>query len=386
MLKKTLKTIAIIVILINMFILFSGRLYLYKAIKNNLADIDNWEVFANRPISNDTITEIPASSSYNKNELNQACLDRLKKYKSVAFLALKDDSIIYERYWDGYSDSSHSSSFSMAKSIVSVLVGIAVDEGKIKSIDEPVGNYLSEFKVGKKSQITIRHVLEMSSGISWDESYINPLSVTTEAYYCNDLRGMYEKLEVAIAPGQTFDYASCNQIILQQLLKKVTGKNIADYMSEKLWKPLHAKHAASWSLDKKDGNEKAYCCVNSNIRDFSRIGSLFLHKGQMYGHQIISEAYVNESIKPAAIKDEDGNPCNFYGLSWWLGSIDYKGQQHEVYYMRGILGQYVMVCPDYNLIVCRLGHMRDDDKLSADKHHRVDIFEYMHAVLEAYVK
>jgi CubicO group peptidase (beta-lactamase class C family) len=387
MVRKIFRFFVLLILFINMYIIISGRWYLYNAIRYNTADISDWQHFENRPISSSDYIPIPSAHCYNQESLNKPCIDRLKKYKSVAILAIKNDSVIHEQYWDGYDARSVSGSFSMAKSILSILVGIAVDEGKIKSIDEPVWHYIPSFKTEKKSKITIRHLLNMSSGLYWDESYINPVSLTTEAYYGNDLEVVFNKLEPTRNPGEVFDYASGNQIVLQQILKKVTGTSVSDYMSEKLWKPLHTSMPASWSLDHANGNEKAFCCVNSNARDFSKIGLLFLHKGYIYNQQIISKKYIQESLTPAAIKDEDGElKCDFYGLSWWLGQIEHQGKMHKVYYMRGILGQYVMVCPDYQLVVCRLGHKRDDEYIPNSKNHRIDIFAYTKGILEAYMK
>lgn len=382
-LKRILTTVLALVVLINVYIILTGQFYVYTALYYNYENIDDWKIFHNREVATANSQDFPKHKDYNTQALKSSYVKWLEDYKSVSFLAIKNDSVMHEQYWNSYGPNSKSGSFSMAKSIVSVLVGIAVDEGKIKSIDEPVSNYISSFKEGDKSKITIKHLLQMSSGFDWEESYANPFALTTEAYYGSDLDMIANSLKVATEPGKSFNYQSCNQIILQQILQKATGKNLSDYLSEKLWKPLQANHNASWSTDKEDGNEKAFCCINSNARDFARIGLLFLHQGNWKGKQIISKEWVAQSITPAAINDEHGKPCDFYGLSWWLTKIQYQGKEHQVYYMRGVLGQYTLVIPDYNLVIVRLGEMRSKTLLGE---HRADIYEYMKAILEAYYK
>jgi CubicO group peptidase (beta-lactamase class C family) len=279
----------------------------------------------------------------------------LEQYKTVSFLVIKNDSILYEQYWEDKSDTSHTNSFSMAKSIIGVLIGIAIDEGKIKSLDQKVGDFIPEYKTGSRAQLTIRHLITMSAALSWDEAYANPLSVTTEAYYGTDLFSLVKNQEVVGTPGKEFNYQSgCSQL-LGFIIEKATGKHIAEYASDKLWKPLNAMHAAEWSLDKKDGTEKAYCCFYSNARDFARIGSLYLHHGNWHGNQIIDSSYVAESVNPAPL-DDNGKPNKVYGYHWWIG--DYSGK--HIFYCRGILGQYIVAIPDENIIFVRLGHKRGE--------------------------
>ncbi len=379
--KKSLTAIVALVILTNLYIIVTKQFYVYTALWYNYENIDDWKIFSNRTIATANPEDLLRHSCYNSQTLNSKYIKLLKDYNTVSFLAIKDDSVIHEKYWEGYGPSSQSNSFSMAKSIVSILVGIAVDEGKIKSIEEPVAHYLPGFKNGDNAKLTIKNLLQMSAGFNWEESYSNPFSLTTEAYYGDNLKELANGLEVITEPGKTFDYQSCNQIILQQILEKAIGMQLSTYLSEKLWKPLQANHHASWSTDREDGDEKAFCCINSNARDFARIGILFLHKGNWKGKQIVSKEWVEKSITPAAINDEHGTPCNFYGLSWWLTKIKHKGTEHKVYYMRGVLGQYTFVIPDYQLVIVRLGEGRSKTLIGE---HRADIYEYMKSILEAY--
>lgn len=355
--KKILKVIAWIiftpVVILNIYILFSGKTYLYKALAYNFVDISDNNLFNQRKIEAGQGIEWPMHSNYNKMNAPDYLIKILEQYKSVGFLVLKNDSLLFEKYWEGYSDKSLSNSFSMAKSIIGVLTGIAVDEGKIKSLDQPVGDFIPEFKEGEKNKITVRHLLIMASGLDWDEAYANPLSVTTEAYYGTDLYDVATRQNVVGEPGKAFIYQSGNTELLGLIIEKATGKNLSEYASEKLWKPLHAMNSAEWSLDKKDGREKAYCCFYSNARDFARIGTLYMHDGMMFGKQIVSSDYVHLSVTPAPLTDE-GAPNKIYGYHWWIT----EHNNHKVFYMRGILGQYVIVVPDQQLVIVRLGHER----------------------------
>jgi CubicO group peptidase (beta-lactamase class C family) len=235
--------------------------------------------------------------------------------------------------------------------VVSALLGIAIQEGKIKSVDQSVGDFLSDFNEGEKKNITIKHLLMMSSGLNWNESYANPLSVTTEAYYGTDLKKAVSGLKATEKPGVTFSYESGDTQILGLVLQAATGKSLSQYAHEKLWAPMGAENDALWSVDHEDGYEKAYCCINSNARDFARFGNLYLHKGNWKGNQLIDSSYVKRSITPHGLMYE-GKASDFYGFQWWTVP-DYKGK--SFFYARGILGQLIVVVPDKNAVVVRLG-------------------------------
>jgi len=278
--------------------------------------------------------------------------------ETVAFLVIKDDSIVIEKYWDDYSAKSFSNSFSAAKSHVSALIGIALFEGKIKSLEEPVANYLNSFKTGGKENIRIIDVLKMSSGLSWEESYSGPLSMTTEAYYGTDIEGIINGLEVSNKAGLRFKYLGGDTQVLAMVLKAATGKSLSELAQEKIWEPLGYENDAFWSVDRPDGVEKAYCCINSNARDFAKLARLYIQKGNWAGKQLISEGFVKSSISPAKYSEET---ATHFGYMWWLYDENPIKEQ-QVFYARGILGQYIIGIPDKNIIIVRLGHKRDKNK------------------------
>lgn len=354
--RKTLLSILVLVLVVNAAIWLTGVSYVYKALWYFTADIDDYKIFENRIITAGNYKPLPVAANYNKKEIPPQLTKTLESIETVSFLVLKNDSIIYERYWHGYTDTSISNSFSMAKTIVSMLTGIALTEGKIKSLDQPVSDFLPEFKEGEKATITIKHLLTMTSGLNWEETYISPISHTTEAYYGNDLQKAISKLKVIHKPGSLFSYKSGDTQILAFALEKAIGKNISEYVSEKLWKPIGAKYDAIWSLDNEKGMEKAYCCFNATARDFARLGLLYLNKGNWNGTEIVPVEYVNASISPILTRNVEGNLTDYYGYGWWLMP------ERKAFYARGILGQYIIILPEQDLVIVRLGKKRGEKK------------------------
>lgn len=370
--KKVLKSIAIITgILVVVYFLMPE--YVRLAVRYWGPSIDDYKIFHNRVIEAGEYHAWELHENYNQYEVqNPGRRNRLLGLDPIAALVIQDQKILYEEYWDGYSDSSYSNSFSAGKTIVSLLVGIALDEGKIKSLNQPVGEFLPSYNEGLEKQLTIRHLLTMSSGLDWQEEYSTPFSPTAQAYYGSDINALMNDMKIIEEPGKEFDYLSGNTQLLAMVLESATGQRISHYASERLWKRIGARDDALWNLDREDGMEKAYCCFNTNVRDYARFGQLLLNKGLWNGNRIISEAYLEEATTPKAYltDKETGDPVNFYGFQWWI--INYKG--HQIPYMRGILGQYIFVIPDKNAVVVRLGHKRSSDYAG---HHPQDVVDYL---------
>lgn len=376
-LKRTGYGFIILFILINLLILVTDTTYLYKAVIYRDAGIDDLDIFEFREVDADNPRPWPVASDYNRQKPDTTLQNALERFQSVAFLVVKNDSIKYEHYWDNYSEKSLSNSFSVAKSIISILIGIAVDEGKIRSIDQPVSEYLPEFKEGDKAKITIRHLLTMSSGLSFMESYSTPVNETTEAYYGKDLRKLIKRLRVIEEPGTVYRYKSGDTQVLEMILKKATGMDVSDYASSRLWSPIGAEHDAKWSIDRIKGDEKAYCCFYSNARDFARIGRLYMNDGKWDSTQIVSASYVKESLRPHGLKDKNGNGTDYYGFQWWL----LNHHNLDIFYARGLLGQYIVVIPAKKMIIVRLGKFRSDVKIGD---HPEDVIRFIDGALQMY--
>ena len=373
--KRLFKVVIIIIIVLGIAILVSPS-YLRKALYYQYAGIDDQYKFETRTIKAGKALPWKVSVDYNKTKLSDTVRKSIESYKTIAFLVVQNDSIKYEEYWDHYSDSSITNAFSATKSIISLLIGIAIDEGKIKSVDQKVIDFFPEFAEGYGKDLTIKNLLTMSSGLNWDESYGSPFSKTTQAYYGSDLKKLILDLKVTEQPGKEFKYLSGNSQLLGFIIEKATGKHLADYASEKLWQPLGAEHDALWYLDKKDGMEKSYCCFSSNARDFARIGQMVLDSGKYNGKQIVSYSYLSQALaRDTFLIDENKQAVNYYGYQW--GIVDYKGM--KIPFARGILGQYIFVIPQLNAVVVRLGHNRDSNYKD---NMPLDVYTYLDAALE----
>ena len=368
--------LGIIIISIMIAIWISGYTYIYKTLIYTYPGIDDISIFSTRIVKDNNPQEWPVSTQYNKVALPHDLTLELENNESVAFLVIKNDSVIHEQYWDNYNKNSLSNPFSATKSIVGVLTGIAIGEGLI-SDDDAVGKYIPEFNSGENSKLKIRHLLTMSSGLNWDESYSSLFSLTTEAYYGTNLNQLITNLKVVVEPGKTFRYMSCNTVLLAMIVSKASGMTISAYAEQKLWNPIGASQPAYWSLDHNEGLEKSYCCFYSTARDLAKIGKLYLDSGIWNGQRIVPADFVRESLTPNNCLDENGHPVDYYGYQWWLTAID----DHKIFYARGILGQYVVVIPDKKIIFVRLGKKRGE---KTGNNQYTDMISYTKGVLKTF--
>lgn len=360
--KKFLRYLALTILGVfiagNLFIILSGRYYLYNGVWNTYLkgrsgpSIYDLDVFYTSDLKKSSHPkDYVISKAYNTQEIPKNYLDFFEKLDTKAFLVFRGDTILHESYYDDHNAQQLSNSFSMAKTVVAMLIGIAIDEGYIDNLDVKVGEFIPEFSTGKKSKITIRHLLIMASGLDWSESGKNPLSNNAESYYGWDLRDLVVNQKVVDEPGKMFKYQSGNTQLLAFVLEAATGKDLSYYADEKIWKPLGCSNDAYWSLDKEGGDEKAFCCLYATARDFAKLGQVFINKGKYGKQQIIPEWYYYEMIHPFPMETEEGIANQRYGLQLWT----YFGGDNPVYYLRGIKGQYVISIPNERLIIVRLG-------------------------------
>jgi len=349
--------------------------------KWNFANIDDYKRFKNAPVGNDPNTTYQLkmgkdSIIFPKLKIKGeefAFEEGLEESQSVAFLVIRNDTLLYEKYFNKYEESTWVNSFSVAKSFVSILVGIAIEDGLINSIDDPIGQYVPEL-TKEYGAVSIRHVLEMRSGVDYKEAYYSPFSDAAVDYYGLNIKKRYPKFKLEKEPDTYFQYRSINTQLLAEVVEIVTGKQIADYLEEKIWQPLGMEYPASWSIDnKKDSTMKAFCCLNATARDFAKFGLLFLNEGNWNGNQIVSK----EWVKQATTYDRPKN--NFiYTYQWWtnrsydsLGTpgfdvsqmhdtvswngTDYYRYPDEDFMADGHLGQYIYVNPEQKMVIVRLG-------------------------------
>ncbi|MCB0737687.1 MAG: serine hydrolase [Bacteroidetes bacterium] len=349
--KKLLITLTLIGLIYVAPFLF-GIGYIWKALVYNYVDYDDYKIFENRTIEAKNGQEWPKSTEelIITNELDEL----LTELGTIGFLALKNGEIVSEKYWDGYNVNTKANSFSVAKSYIGALTGIALQEGAIKSLDDPITNYLPNLEGEHFKKITIKHLLTMTSGLEWIESYGGPINHTTESYYGSDLWGLVSTLKPKKEPGTTWHYKGSDPQLLSFIIKEATGKTVSEYLTEKIWQPTESNADALWSLDSKNGDEKAYCCINTNARNFARFGQLFLNHGKWNGQPVIDSQYVWQSLQPIKTPNGEGEPTLVYGYQWWTMADLGKNVQ----YCRGLNGQYIFIFPEKNMVVVRIGNER----------------------------
>ena len=361
--KKILKyifwLILTIIVVANLAIIFTGRFYIYKGISATYFQghlqptIYDDDVFVNRKIAKGESQEWVNHPKLGQLKMSAKQHSYIEALNPASFLVAWGDTIIYEEYWGEHNDKKLGNSFSMAKSVVSLLIGAAIEDGYIKSIDEPVANYLDAFTKDGKEKITIRHVLTMSSGLSWSENYINPFCDVAELYYDTDAEDLtLNRRTVEEEPGKIFDYKSGDTQTLMYILKAATGKNVSDYASEKIWTKIGAESDAMWSLvGDENSEEKSFCCIYATTRDFAKLGKLINQNGSWNGEQLIDSSYVMEFKSLAPLTKTNGKPNQVYGFQYWI----YTGLPYEVTYYRGMLGQYIISIPKFDLVIVRTG-------------------------------
>lgn len=363
--------------------------YINKALLHQSPKIDNYSIFKNRVVSANAPQPWLFADDVETTKIAPGFVNDFAKYESVAFIVIQHNRIVLEQYWDNYSPLSLSNSFSMSKSIVSLLVGCAIKDGYIKNVNQPVSDFLPEWKSFDGRVLTIKDLLTMSAGVDWKEAHSSLFSKTTDAYYGKDLWRVTQTEKLIEKPGVKFNYQSGVTQMLAFLLQKATGKNISTYASEKIWTPIHAEEDALWSLDKKDGMEKAFCCFNTNARDFARIGQLIVNKGFWNGKPVVDSSYIRQATTPASYLQYtptllDGvtlaptsKPCSMYGYQFWIANINGM----KISYTRGLLGQYVLTIPELDVVIVRLGK-KCAKEFNVEQDYPMDMEIWLNAGLE----
>jgi len=346
-------------LIISLFLIFCGFnfsseiIYLselgvtvYK-MKRTKADITDYKYFENIEISKSSSPQPwPIHKNYNLIQETKNLKKTHAKLGTIAYLIIKNDSIWHEKYYKNYNQNSYSNSFSMAKSIVSATMGKAIKDGYFKNIDDKVGFYIEGYSEGFAAELTIGDLSSMSSGLDWDESYTNIFGVTAKSYITSELNELIKSRSIIEEPGKNFKYYSASTQLLAMSIEKATENKISNLVQEWFVEPLGFENNALWQIDgAKNKSIKAYCCFNSNARDFARFGKLYKDFGKWNGIQILDSSFVVKSIKPRFEKSPE------YGYGFWLGKIN----ENNFFAMRGILGQYVIVLPEKNIMVVRLG-------------------------------
>ena len=369
--SKILKWIFIVITSLILLLYAFNIEYLIKGVRtiyltgNNTAFISDYEYFDNREIENSNPEPWPIHKNYNQFVETEELKVLNEQRETKSFLVIKNDSIVFEKYYDGYDQNSLSNSFSVAKSIVVSLMGKAIMEGKIKGLDQPVSDYFEEYKDGLASELTVGDLASMSSGMKWNEKYYSVINITSESYFTDDLRSVILRQKIIDKPGQSFRYSSGDTQLLAMVIEKATGTTLSDYLSEKFWKPMGAENNALWQLDSDNyGMEKAYCCIASTARDFARFGKLYINNGKWGNEIILDSSFVELATKPVF----DSSP--YYGYGWWLYNFEGK----KVFTMNGHRGQFVISFPEENIIIVRQGSFNEKGRVSNNSG---DLYKYI---------
>ncbi|WP_299685015.1 serine hydrolase [uncultured Dokdonia sp.] len=290
----------------------------------------------------------------------------LEKSKTTAFLVIKDDQILYEKYFNEYTKATDHPSFSVSKSFISALIGIAIQEGHITSLEDPIRKYLPELDASF-DPVTLGDVINMQSGIKFSEGYFNPFGEVAKFYYGTNLKKYVKKLKVNETPGLVWKYKSGNTQLLSLALESATQRPLHEYFQEKIWQPLGMEYDASWSIDsKKHQTAKAFCCLNAKARDYAKFARLYLKEGTWNNTQIVPKEWISKTTSFT-----DKRSKYIYSHHWWrnITREDYVKSQKDTtklilkeakapytdYQARGILGQFMYINPEKDIVIIRLG-------------------------------
>jgi CubicO group peptidase (beta-lactamase class C family) len=375
--KRTLWGIFLIIALAVIGLYVSGNGYIFNAVRKTIlkgystAYIDDYVDFDNAVVRAGAPQPWALHEKYNQLQLTDSLRKELEEFQTVGFAIVKDEKLLYEEYWDNYSDSSLTNVFSMAKSITTMLLGKAIEQGYIKGLNQKITDFIPEFLDDFLGRLaTVGDLSSMRSGFDWEESYYSPFNMTTEAYYGNNIEKQLLKRHFSSRPGGHYRYISANTELLAIVLKRAIKKDLAQYLSEEFWQPMGMEDDALWSMS--GGIEKSFCCLYSNVRNFAKFGQLLLQKGNWNGIQLLDSAFVERMITPcydAFLPDEPKK----YGYSIWIDETYHP----QFYGMIGHLGQRVLVIPSENMVIVRFGKSKDaihpsKGALDADVYRMVD--------------
>jgi len=274
--------------------------------------------------------------------------DYFTKQSVAGLVVLKDGVIVYERYGLGNDENSVWTSFSVAKSVVSLLVGVAMRDGYIESLDEKVTDYLPRLKGSPYEDSSIKNIMQMASGVRWNEDYADRNSdinsdwsgrrSATEKPAPLATYDYLSKLPRVAKPGEKFNYNTAETNLVGNVLRAAIGNNLATYLSEEIWIPFGMESDANWLLVEAGGGEFGGCCISATLRDYARIGLFAMNNGRLAdGQEVLPKGWMKKSTEPS--KGYAG-----YGYLWWLG-------EDGVYEATGVFGQGIYIDPKRNVVI-----------------------------------
>ena len=357
MIKKILKGILVgaagIVALTYAF----GYDYLFRGIRQTYlrgetsSNINDEKYFDSNVIAKGNSIPWKKDFLYNKTSLTKDLVQDLKDSNSASFLVIKNGKLVHEEYWDGYNQISKTNSFSIAKGVTVMLLGKAIEENKIESLYQKYSDFFGNYEnVVFGKNLTLGELASMEASLDWDEDYKNPFLPNAKAYYGKSLEAVFLR-DFKNEPGKKFEYQSGATQLLGFALRKSMHKTLANYASEKFWKPLGMEQNAAWTTDD-FGMEKTFCCIHSSSRDFAKLGQLFLNDGKFGDQQILDSAFVEKMRTPTKLSN------GIYGMGLWINN----DSTLKHYYFQGLYGQYIIIIPEKNLVIVRTGTNKNQQK------------------------
>ena len=283
-----------------------------------------------------------------------------EEYMSASFLVLHGDSVLFERYMQGFDENTVSNSFSACKTIVALATGLAVTQGLV-DVDDELAQYIPRFADDAGKGLTVKEVLQMRSHIPFGEDYSNPIGFMAKAYYRGEIQSLLEPYRVPSVPGVEWKYQGGNTLLLGELMARLDQGSLSEWVERGLWKPMGAENDAFWGLDAPDemgGIERCFAAYYATPRDFARFGKLINHGGKWNGERLIDSTFMAELVRPI---HETATECtvDHYGYQIWLGRTE-DGLEFSC--MEGLRGQFVVSVPSLDLVVVRTGFKKDEHK------------------------
>lgn len=330
--------------------LFSGIAKTYFRGKTS-ATIDDGSLFDNHIVKAGVAQPWEKDVQYNQKALPESLNKELTRTHTASFLVIRNGKMVQENYWEGNAYT-RTNSFSMAKGVTVMLFGKALEEGRVQNIDQKFSDFFQNYaQIPFGKNLSLHHLAAMEAGLNWNEDYQNPFSPNAKAYYGNSLakaallRGFKEE------PGARFEYQSGSTQLLGFALRKALDLPLSEYLSQKFWKHLGMEQNALWTVDG-NGMEKTFCCIHAESRDFAKLGQLLLQNGVWKGQQLLNQEFLN-TMRTGTQKSNKA-----YGMGLWIN------EDHPVkhYYFWGLLGQYIIIIPEYNMVVVRTGSYENQPK------------------------
>ena len=363
---KILKILVVAIVAVVAGLLITGHGYIlsgmtetyFRGWKN--ANIDDIEFRDLRTIEASVAPSPWISKPLWNAEFSEADEQWHEEYMSASFLVLHGDTLLYERYWNGFDENTVSNSFSACKSIVALAVGLAVTDGLV-NVDDELGQYLPRFAGDTGKGLTVEEVLQMRTHIPFGEDYNNPFGFMAKAYYRDNMQDLLEEYTVPETHGTEWQYQGGNTMLLGELVASLGRGTLSEWVERGLWQPMGAQNDAFWGLDAPDnagGIERCFAMYYATARDFARYGKLLNHDGAWNGQQLVDSAFVAAMVQPIAERSP-GCDAGHYGYQIWLGETE-DGLAFSC--MEGLRGQFIVSIPDLDLVIVRTGFDKDPHK------------------------